>query len=691
MKGFCLNFNCFRRRRCDCSDSEEEAAHPSPVAPVADTLAADAPAPSALEAAAALALIPTRSYSSQSTISLVDVVRPKSTRRASPKLTYPEKAADKAPKPPKAKPLKALKPLKPGKSPSSTRKITWANTPTKASETSSSSLDLSQLPPPRIGSHTDITPEMSDMDLSSPEQSDLEWEDAERPSQVIPPEQLLNQPLESLLVFPTLPVNPMIPLPRRKTTGKVIDSESESDSSDGGHLYIGSARPRQALKSSVGTQPSGSKKRAYVEEPEPSAENVEESEPSNKSIEDSEPSAKRPRLLDSGHTEHLTEQEMMELGKSWPALPWGSLPWGPKGRRGPVLPRGKAPKGPWGAWPSLGPTLPFAAGPVLDAPKLMKSPEASVSSDAGSFNTFDQLYIKPSVAEVAEYRRKGAQLQAWLEDPNEPGCNIAPITTTLDDLMNAAPPDRFEVSDSSFVNPQDIMDGGEPSTVGLIPTGCYYRRTTIDNKVTNPAILAAAGHKHLNNGYSHLCGPDLLVANSIFRYDNVQWNVVARAVYTLDRGMETLKFIMFSHVVNNETQPYILQELYPRLGLVFDDTYHGPLVKVERGSREFEELLGTKLGKAAAILLISSLPRGTRRIARAVIWNSLYRVQVRFEIESAIPGEEIPGDPVPRPGPAPTAKETNVYFDVSEYREPAGAPRSPTESDDYQGSEHWDE
>ncbi|KAJ5826750.1 hypothetical protein N7447_003513 [Penicillium robsamsonii] len=636
MKAFCMNFSCFRRRRCDCSSDEEEDS------------------------------------SSQSAISLVDV-QPKVGTKAPPIPTYPEKAADKAPKPPKGKPLKVLKPLKPGKvqKSSSPKKNIKFTTPKKVPD-SSSDEQFTPRPSPLFHSQTGITPEMSDVDIGSSEKSDTDLQETEHRYSAFSSEDLLDQSLEDILAYSAGLVNPMHPIPRKKTNTKTLNPESESESSsDDVHLYLDSSRHPHASDPSADSQPSNSRKRANVEE--------------------SESPAKRVRLLEKGHTGNLTDEEMMELGKSWPSPPWGLLPWGTR-RRGPVLPRGQSPEGDWGSWPCLrssSPGVPF--GPKLSSPRLLPSP-MSISSNDGSFLTLDGLYSMPDEATVAAYRRKGAQLIAWLEHPNEPNCNIAPATASLQDLFNATPPDHFELGNTHFTDPGDVMVGGEPETVGLIPFGSHYRRVAISNKVTDPVVLAEIGRDHASNGYSQLIGPGLLIAYAIFRYDNIQWNVAARAVYMIDHDMETLKYIMFHHVVNEETQPYILRILYPERGLEFDQMDGGPCVKVERGTREFEELIGTKLGKAAAILLISSLPRGTRRIARAVIWNSAYKVQVRFEIESTNPDEEIPRAEL-RPGfefgreiPAELAAFEEEIDDNGSSR----ALRS-SESDEYVGSECWDE
>ncbi|CAI7572247.1 unnamed protein product [Penicillium viridicatum] len=238
----------------------------------------------------------------------------------------------------------------------------------------------------------------------------------------------------------------------------------------------------------------------------------------------------------------------------------------------------------------------------------MRPPPDEPSSSGFSNDEVDELlYPTPTEEELATYRRKGAKLVAWLEDPNEPGCYIAPATVTLDDMLNNFEEDyRFGVGQSGFEDLDDIFDGAEPETMGL---------TTQNN-----------------------------------RYDCIQWNEIGRALYVADHPITTLRHIMYSCVVNDETGPYIRRIAYPRHDRIFDSAERDPPLILERGTREYEEILGTKLGKATAILLLSSLPRGTIRISRAVIWNYHNRLELRFQFEPIPDNERL--NPEGQPGPA---------------------------------------
>jgi hypothetical protein len=196
----------------------------------------------------------------------------------------------------------------------------------------------------------------------------------------------------------------------------------------------------------------------------------------------------------------------------------------------------------------------------------------------------------------------------------------------MQDLVMDAPSEhRFRCEDW-HEEIGELMVGGEPETMGL-PAGAMYRVTRLRNRIVN-------NENHVNRHF-HMVGLGLLVAQSIWRYGNrtPHWNEVARAVYTRDYSMDTLRHLMFENVVNDRTAGYICRVLYPRCGLNIKYSDGEPPETIQRGTVEYHEFLGTTLGRSAAILLISAFPRGTRSISRIVIWFKDHKIHVRVEIE----------------------------------------------------------
>lgn len=428
-----------------------------------------------------------------------------------------------------AKPVQAPKP-KPGQ----------AQNADGDSEGNISDEEYPPLPPSREGSHTGITPEMSDIDINEPRDID----DIDIP---------VAEPGDELLFSYPSPDMPMTPVPQGEQ-----------------------ASERAPI----------SRKRGHIED---IAQGGQEGNPDTTSEDTSSP-AKRARID--------------EASVQTPAQ--------------------------------------VAAGPRLSPPTLPPSPppvENPPSSSGSGFDDLDDdlddaLWPKPTEEELATYRRKGAQLVAWLEDPNEPGCNIAQATITLEDMLNNLPEAyRYHVRQSYFQNVDNYLVGGDPESIGLTTDGNRYRFTFLVNRVNDPDILARYGTDNVSNRFEHIIGPGIIFATSIFRHDSIQWNEIARALYVMDHPITTLRHIMYDTIVNSETAPYVRRIAYPRYNRSFTHSEYEPCLIIERGTREYEELLGTKLGKATAIFLISSLPRGTIRIARAVIWNVHQKIQLIFQFE----------------------------------------------------------
>ncbi|EKV06276.1 hypothetical protein PDIG_78370 [Penicillium digitatum PHI26] len=420
----------------------------------------------------------------------------------------------------------------------------------------------------------------------TPEMSDIDINDYDASDVEIPDA----DPGNEFLSYPRCPSQILRDDPAIELFSNAVESESSSDN----HLYFGSARPnapQPALQpqhqSGPRSQPfAESRKRAHVEDVENSGQ---EWSPDSTSIVSS-PSKRLRTSVASLQTEAQMTTE-----------------------------------------------------PNLSFPRRELSPWRGASSTSSNINTDGDLCLQPSDSTINSYREKGAQLVAWLENPNEPHCNIAPATITLQNMLTAPPADRFEVGNSYHKDLGDTLNGGDLESTGLTTEDNRYRYTSLTNIVTNPEILEIHECSRLSNSYAHLIGPGLIVGHSIFRYDNLQWNEIARALYVNDHDISTLRHVLFTCVINEETAPYVRQILYPRFGRSFHAATYEPCLKIERGTPEYEELLGTKLGKATAILLISSLPRGTRRIARAVVWNTYSTLQLRFEIEP------IPANPDDEP------------------------------------------
>ena len=108
---------------------------------------------------------------------------------------------------------------------------------------------------------------------------------------------------------------------------------------------------------------------------------------------------------------------------------------------------------------------------------------------------------------------------------------------------------------------------------------------------------------------------------------------ISQAVYEEDFPIETLRHVFVTTVVNRDTLPFV-NYLYHNHREELD---FGELKEwtSEDDGEDFQALLGTRIGKIVAYLVLGAFERGTRRIARIVTWRagSPRSLQMRFDIE----------------------------------------------------------
>ncbi|KAF4770928.1 hypothetical protein HAV15_012566 [Penicillium sp. str.  len=243
--------------------------------------------------------------------------------------------------------------------------------------------------------------------------------------------------------------------------------------------------------------------------------------------------------------------------------------------------------------------------------------EGSADTSTGRVRTG----VEPTVKDVTRYRNIGAQYQAWIDDSQAPGCRIQPATLAIEDMTDEAQPRPWTVNESYFTVEPMALEGGDVESMNIARGGPRWRYTHL---------------RRDPGGFEHRVARGVLIAERICREDGPHWNEVARAQYLLDFNLKTLRHVIFTDIGNEETAPYIRHELYPRWGVIWSQAQNVDCMVFKHGSAEYQELLGTKLGKAAACLILSSFPRGTMKITRIVTWSNSIAPQMRFEIEPVI-------------------------------------------------------
>ncbi|KAJ6190375.1 hypothetical protein N7519_000396 [Penicillium mononematosum] len=261
---------------------------------------------------------------------------------------------------------------------------------------------------------------------------------------------------------------------------------------------------------------------------------------------------------------------------------------------------------------------PVPDGVSLSDGEIVLSPTNSVSDD------------RPPVSDdqVSEYHLKGHAYQAWIADPTLAGCRCGRARKTLFELLNANnEKERFTCPENHFGDPPLYIQV-DLQQLGLPTSQEKYRF----------ARLLHYGYDRNSDKresqYQHSIAEGVLIAECIYRYAGPHWSNIAIAQYSFDHPIDTLKYLYFTNVQNDETLPYLQEILYPRYDVDWPKLHRIESQTWEYDTDEYKEILGTKLGKAAACLVIGAWERGTHRIARIHTLGRNYEIHLRFDIEA---------------------------------------------------------
>lgn len=227
-----------------------------------------------------------------------------------------------------------------------------------------------------------------------------------------------------------------------------------------------------------------------------------------------------------------------------------------------------------------------------------------------------------------QFQAAGTLRQAWVEDPSVP-CPIAQSTVTAQDLLNQSwsIQDRHAWMGYLNVEPLRGLDlPQDPNDSDGRLADFNYRYEEMSSQFGDARLM----------GYT---GPGMLCLGDIERRPDSTAPPIAelaKVMYEKTFDINSLKYVFFQNVVNRQTLSFIQRILYTqeRLGYTWFTSSQEQDIW-ERGSPEYQALLGTRIGKIVSYLLLASYPRGVRRIARIVTYrirNSRV-VNMRFDIE----------------------------------------------------------
>ncbi|KAJ5592321.1 hypothetical protein N7537_009225 [Penicillium hordei] len=259
-------------------------------------------------------------------------------------------------------------------------------------------------------------------------------------------------------------------------------------------------------------------------------------------------------------------------------------------------------------------------------------------------------YRTPPKEKIDRYQATGAQFEDWMANTNSagPACPVVQSRLTLAALVDCSPPERpeFDVWKSEFVVPPAEIRGC------LESTGLPRNERSKDYRYS---------HLHRNGNlmgvptYEHCMVEGAIIVKAVFRRkQGPQWTDIALALYKHDAAIDTLRYVYYTTVENKETQPLVGKVLYPNNNLPGLGNRAGATIQTwHMHTPEFQQILGTKLGRATARLVLAAWPRGTHEIPRINTWFWSGNLHMRFDIEPVARVGHRPSRP-----PLPTSPTT---------------------------------
>ncbi|KAJ5562111.1 hypothetical protein N7535_003431 [Penicillium sp. DV-2018c] len=222
--------------------------------------------------------------------------------------------------------------------------------------------------------------------------------------------------------------------------------------------------------------------------------------------------------------------------------------------------------------------------------------------------------------DYGEWQVDGAIRQRWIEDATDGSCEITPSTLTVDDLEDMGYHVDFDYGISIF--PYTLSED--------VASLDYFPRPHVHCKAWSDTIEHPDSER---NTFELIVGTRLVIADAIFRYDGLQFSQVAIAMLRKVMNPQRLRHVYFADIVNEDTKDFFKSMLYTERNMLQWPPVGGTKFVWAYNTPQYQGLLGTRIGKCAAYLVLEAFPRGTHYIARILTWDHNASIQMRFDIE----------------------------------------------------------
>lgn len=172
----------------------------------------------------------------------------------------------------------------------------------------------------------------------------------------------------------------------------------------------------------------------------------------------------------------------------------------------------------------------------------------------------------------------------------------------------------YNLSDEdAYENPEDSINEANELE--------YDLKNQITNN-TSYAVYVQACQPVYQNYWKGIIAKGLIVIADVQRDNGPHGSDVILATYRHRYAKIPLRHILVDSVIEEETQEFYISRIVPAKG------YRGCVL--ERGSAEYEGLLGTPIGRLVTFILLGFFGPGHCQIERVVVYGR--RLNLRFDI-----------------------------------------------------------
>ncbi|KAJ6015984.1 hypothetical protein N7540_010575 [Penicillium herquei] len=209
---------------------------------------------------------------------------------------------------------------------------------------------------------------------------------------------------------------------------------------------------------------------------------------------------------------------------------------------------------------------------------------------------------------------RGARVVRWIENPNATNCPVQRTSLTLEQILRVNP---------IFTREENIYPAGVERFL-CIPNDREWPRHTYTALTLRHDGFLFMGHVQAGNGH--------LVIDNMHRArdSRVRISDVAVALYNSVSPIENLRHISVSFIIEEQTCKFITFDLYRAWPAQENRTW-------QHGTPEYYQIMGTRIGRTVAYIVLSGLQRGSRRITSVTVYNCGKdddTVNLRFDIDS---------------------------------------------------------